>query len=433
MINDTTFESLESQVRSYCRNFPAVFRKASGCHMEDETGRRFIDFLAGAGTLNYGHNNPKIRQAVVSYLQQDGVLHSLDLYTVAKREFLETFEEVILAARGLRYRVQFPGPTGTNAIEAAMKIARNVTGRSTIAAFTNGFHGVTLGALAASGNAAKRAAAGVSLEHVVRLPFDGYHGDGADTITMIETLLEDPGSGVDLPAAFLVETVQGEGGLQVASNDWLRRLSGLASRHGVLMIVDDIQAGCGRTGRFFSFEEAGIAPDIVCLSKSIGGIGLPMAVVLIRPQLDLWRPGEHNGTFRGHNLAFVAATAALDFWRDDDLGAAVRAKSAYVMERLGALVRDQLGGRGEVRGRGLIAGIAFDQAELATETSALAFQRGLIVETCGSRDQVLKLLPPLTIDVETLREGLDILEAALVDAIDLTFGGETTVGAATAA
>ena len=418
MIDDGTFLSLESEVRSYCRSFPAVFKKALGCHVEDEDGRQFIDFLSGAGSLNYGHNNPHIKRAVVDYLEGGGIVHSLDLHTVAKRSFLETFNDVILARRGLEYRMQFPGPTGTNAVEAALKLARKVTGRSTIAAFTNGFHGMSLGSLAATANAAKRRGAGVNLAHVVRLPFDGYFGKNIDTMAMAEKLLRDPGSGIDQPAAFLVETVQGEGGVNLASIDWLRRLADLAARIDALLIVDDIQAGCGRTGTFFSFEEAGIVPDIVCLSKSIGGIGLPMSLVLIKPQYDIWLPGEHNGTFRGHNLAFVAGTAALDFWRDDELATAVRAKAALATDRLRTLVETRLDGKGEVRGKGLLVGVAFDAPELAEKISSAAFARGLIVETSGPRNEVLKLLPPLTIEMEALREGLDIIEAAFLDVVE---------------
>jgi len=417
MIDDAVFQNYESAVRSYCRDFPAVFQSASGDHMVDENGRRYIDFLSGAGALNYGHNNSHIVQPVVEYLQQGGVVHALDLYTAAKRRFIKEFHDVILVKRGLDYRIQFPGPTGTNAVEAALKLARKVTKRSTIAAFTNGFHGMTLGALAATGNQYKRGGAGVALHNVVRMPFESYHGVGVDTVAIIEKMIQDPGSGVEPPAAFLLEVVQGEGGLNVASDSWLRRLSELASRVGALLIVDDIQAGCGRTGSFFSFESAKIVPDIVCLSKSIGGIGLPLALVLIKPEHDLWSPGEHNGTFRGNNLAFVAATAAVDFWRDDELSDSLVYKGRYIMSRLAAMVEQHLAGQATVRGRGLLAGIAFCDAELADRVSKAAFKRGLIVETCGPKSEVLKLLPPLTVDLDTLQEGLDIIDASMMEII----------------
>ena len=419
MIDDAVFQKHESVVRSYCRDFPAVFEFAAGDHVLAEDGRRYIDFLAGAGSLNYGHNNPHVMQAVVEYLKESEIVHSLDLYTVAKRRFIKEFNDVILSRRGLNYRMQFPGPTGTNAVEAALKLARKITKRSTVAAFTNGFHGMTLGALAATGNQYKRRGAGVALHNVVRMPFENYHGPRIDTVAMIEKTISDPGSGIEPPAAFLVETVQGEGGLNVASESWLRRLKDLASRVGALLVIDDIQAGCGRTGSFFSFERAGIAPDIVCLSKSIGGIGLPLALVLIKPEYDLWGPGEHNGTFRGNNLAFVAATAALDFWRNDQLSDSVVRKGHHVMKRLTDIVERHLPGQGAVRGRGLLVGVAFSQAEIANQVSHAAFRRGLIVETCGPRSEVLKLLPPLTVDPETLEEGLDIIEASVMEVMAL--------------
>jgi diaminobutyrate-2-oxoglutarate transaminase len=313
------FESLESEVRSYCRGWPAVFQKASGSHLYDEEGRAFLDFFAGAGTLNYGHNHPLLKEKLLSYLADDNIVHSLDMYTVAKRVFLETFQEVILAPRGLDYRVQFPGPAGAAAVEAALKLARKYTGRETIVSFTNAFHGMSLGALSVTGNSMKRNGAGVPLGHTVPMPFDNYLDGKTPDFLLFERLLEDSGSGLDIPAAVIVETVQGEGGLNAASPDWLRGLADLCARHEILLIVDDVQMGCGRTGPFFSFEQAGIVPDIVCLSKSLSGYGLPFAVTLLKPELDVWEPGEHNGTFRGPNPAFVTATAAMDFWAGEGL------------------------------------------------------------------------------------------------------------------
>ncbi len=295
------FEQHESEVRGYCRNFPAVFTSAKGAWMTDEDGRRYLDFFAGAGVMNYGHNPDKLKTALIDYLQRDGITHTLDMYTTAKRDFLERFQRVILKPRGLNYKMQFPGPTGTNAVEAALKLARKVTGREQVVSFTNAFHGMTLGALAVTGNGFKRAGAGVPLQHTSSMPFDGYMGDNSDTLDFFEAMLDDSGSGLDKPAAVIVETVQGEGGVNVAAIDWLQRLRQITAEHDIVLIVDDIQVGCGRTGTFFSFEEAGIKPDIVTLSKSLSGYGIPMALVLIKPELDQWAPGEHNGTFRGHN------------------------------------------------------------------------------------------------------------------------------------
>ncbi len=403
----TTFERLESEVRSYCRSFPTVFTKSRGAELWDERGRRYIDFFAGAGTLSYGHNDPALKRALTAYIESDGITHSLDLHTVAKRAFLEAIEDIVLRPRRLDYKVMFPGPTGTNAVESALKIVRKATGRSQVVSFTNGFHGMTLGALALTGNGGKRSGAGVPLEHTTAMPFDGYV-EGMDTIEYFERLMDDRSSGHELPAAVVLETVQAEGGVNVASVEWLRRLERACRTRGILLVVDDIQVGCGRTGPFFSFERAGITPDVVTLSKALSGYGVPLAVVLLRPEIDVLTPGEHNGTFRGHNLGFVTATAALEtYWRDDRLERAVADKAAMVSERLHALAarRPEL----EVRGLGLVQGLVSSDPTFATRVSRLAFARGLMIETAGPADEVLKVLPPLTIPHGQLAEGLDII------------------------
>ena len=404
-----TFEQYESEVRGYCRNFPAIFSSAKGAWMTDADGRRYLDFFCGAGVLNYGHNPDRIKQALLGYLMRDGITHTLDMYSEAKERFIDQFNEVILKPRGLHYKFQFPGPTGTNAVEAALKLARKVTGREQVVGFTNAFHGMTLGALAVTGNGFKRAGAGVPLSHTASLPFDGFMGPESDTLDYFEMMLNDDGSGLDLPAAVIIETVQAEGGVNVASVAWLQRLREITAHHGIVLIVDDIQVGCGRTGKFFSFEEAGIVPDIVTLSKSLSGYGLPLALVLIKPELDQWAPGEHNGTFRGHCPAFVTATAALSLWKDDQLERAVFAKQAIIEKRL-AHIGTIAGAEATVRGRGMIQGIEFADPALAAQVSAACFERGLIVETAGIDDQVLKLLPSLTIEESELKLGLDIIE-----------------------
>ncbi len=410
----SVFERLESNVRTYCRDFPAIFVSGRDHILEDAAGKRYIDFLSGAGALNYGHNNTRLKYPLLEYIESDGVFHMLDLHTTAKQAFLQAFAHVILEPRGLDYKVQFAGPTGTNAIEAALKLARKVTGRRNVIAFTNAFHGMSLGALAASANRMKRNGAGVPLEHVTRMPFDGYFGETADTVSYLESFLADSGSGIDAPAAILVETIQAEGGINVAQASWLQRLAAVAAKYGALLILDEIQTGCGRTGPFFSFESAGLKPDLVCLSKSISGLGLPMAIVLIRPELDVWQPGEHNGTFRGNNLAFTTATAALDYWRDDLFEQTIRAKGETVRRRLVGMA--QASG-GTTRGVGLLQGLTWRDPTSAAKVSGLAFERGLIVETCGARSHVLKLLPPLTIALGALDEGLDILEGCVADAL----------------
>uniref|UniRef100_UPI0035561267 diaminobutyrate--2-oxoglutarate transaminase n=1 Tax=Alicyclobacillus tolerans TaxID=90970 RepID=UPI0035561267 len=409
----SVFEELESEVRSYIRSFPTVFTTAKNDTVWDKQGKKYIDFFSGAGALNYGHNNPRLKEKLLEYLASDGITHSLDMATAAKEEFLTKFNNVILKPLGLNYKVMFPGPTGTNAVESALKLARKVTGRNTVISFTNAFHGMTLGSLAITGNRFKRNGAGVPLHDSVVMPFDRYLGEGIDTSVILEKYLEDNGSGVSLPAAVIVETVQGEGGVNPASMQWLRKIERLCHRHGVLFIVDDIQVGCGRTGTFFSFEPAGIEPDIVCLSKSISGYGLPMALTLLHKDIDVWSPGEHNGTFRGHNPAFVTATAALTYWENGDFSKEVGKKAEKVKKFLASLVDEHPEFLAEARGRGLIQGIACSEEGAAEEVSKTAFKAGLLIETSGPNSEVLKLLPPLSISEEALNQGLDILARSI--------------------
>jgi diaminobutyrate-2-oxoglutarate transaminase len=403
------FEDLESNVRSYSRSFPVVFRRAKGAILEDEKGFEFIDFLAGSGVLNYGHNDESLSERAVDYLKTHGVVHGLDMATSAKRRFLETFHDIILRPRGMTYKMQFPGPTGANAVEAALKLARKATGRQSIISFTNGFHGVSLGALAVTGNRHYREAAGLPLPGAVFMPYDCYGGTPVDTTQVLDRLLADASSGVDLPAAVIVETVQGEGGIRAASGAWLKSLERICRKYSLLLIVDDIQAGCGRTGAFFSFEFAGLSPDIVILSKSLSGSGLPLSMLLLKPEFDVWRPGEHNGTFRGNNLALVTATAALEtYWTGSRLGERVEENGVVMSERL-LQIGNETGQRLSARGRGMMRGLDCGSGELAGQIVRKAFQDGLIVERCGAEDEVVKLLPPLTVDRQTLKRGLDIL------------------------
>jgi diaminobutyrate-2-oxoglutarate transaminase len=403
------FERRESHVRSYCRIVNAIFDTAYGSIMRDIDGREYIDFLSGAGSLNYGHNDPDMRTALIEYLMRDGITHGLDLFTDAKRAFLETFDDLVLEPRGLDYRVQFTGPTGANGVEAALKLARKITGRTNVVAFTNGFHGVTQGALAATGNQHHRIGPMIPLANVYRAPFDGYLGNEFDTADLLEKMLHDPSSGLDAPAAILLETVQGEGGLNAASAVWLNRIALLARKCGALLIVDDIQAGCGRTGTFFSFEGIGLAPDLVVLSKSISGYGLPMALLLIRPEYDVWKPGEHNGTFRGNAHAFVTGRTALEkFWDGSEFEREVAAKSALVGQRLLQIAALVPGGR--CKGRGMMQGVDVGSQALAAEIQQRCFDDGLIIETSGPNDEVVKVFPALTTPVDILQLGLDILQ-----------------------
>ena len=401
----------ESRVRSYCRHYDAVFDTARGSLIWDTEGREYLDFLAGAGSLNYGHNDPDMAAALIAHIQLGGIAHGLDLHTRPKQAFLETFEEVILAPRGLPYRVQFTGPTGANAVEAGLKLARTVTGRRNVIAFTNAFHGVSQGALAATGNGQQRMGSTLSLPDVTRLPYDGYLG-GLDTAELLDHLLTDPSSGVDAPAAILLETVQGEGGLNVASGTWLRRVAAIARSCGALLVVDDIQAGCGRTGTFFSFEGSGVVPDLVTLSKSISGFGLPMALLLISPEWDLWRPGEHNGTFRGNAHAFVTGRVALQkFWAEGRLEREMTRSIALLADRLERIANHVPGAR--TKGRGMFQGLDVGTADTAAEICRRSARAGLLIETAGPNDEVIKVMAPLTTPESLLNRGLDILEESV--------------------
>ncbi len=411
----TIYERRESRVRSYARSMPREFASAQGPWMTDSNGGRYLDFLSGCSSLNYGHNHPELKAALLDYIESDGITHGLDLYTEAKSEFLNALEEVILRPRGLNYRAMFTGPTGTNAVEAAIKLARKVTGREMVIAFTNGFHGMTLGALACTGNAGKRGGAGVPLSHVSHEPYDGYFGPDVDTAELLEQRLSDPSSGLDAPAAILVETVQGEGGLNVASAGWLCKIAAIAKQHGALLIVDDIQAGCGRTGGFFSFEGMGFTPDIVTMAKSLSGMGLPFALTLFRPELDIWSPGEHNGTFRGNNHAFVTAAAALrHFWADPNFLADIKRRGVLLEEKLQAMANEHAL---QTRGRGMMRGIDVGSGEIASMITACAFERGIIIETSGAHDEIVKVLAPLTIDDASFEQGLDILAECVRDVL----------------
>lgn len=408
------FNRIESNVRKYCRDFPTVFTSGNSSTLIDDKGRSYIDFLSGGGALNYGHNDPDMKKAAIDYLASDGLIHGLDLYSSARADFLVTFETLILQPRRLEYKIQFPGPTGSNGVEAALKLARLVKKRANIVAFTNSFHGLSLGALAVSGNSAYRNEFFSARQNASFLPFDGYLGPDVDTVEYLKKVIIDPGSGVDLPAAVLVETVQAEGGINVASLAWLRSLSDFCKDQDVLLIIDEIQTGVGRTGPFFSFEAAGVTPDIVVLSKSLSGLGLPLTMVLMKPELDQWQPGEHSGTFRSNNLALVTATTALrHYWQDNSLEMTVERTGRILLERLNQLLADMPDRIVAVRGRGMLYGVQLERRIDAKAILRRCFDNGLVAETCGPMNNVLKIAPPLTISEDILDNGLALLKEVL--------------------
>lgn len=412
------FEKYESEVRSYCRKFPAVFKKAKGAFFFDEDGQKYLDFFCGAGALNYGHNNDIIKSKVIDYLMDDGVIHSLDMYTVAKRDFIECLENKLLKPRGLDYKIMFPGPTGTNAVESALKLARKVKKRNSIWALMGAFHGMTLGALSLTTDKESRGGAGVALNDVTHIPAP-YMFDGLDTINYMQTLLDDDHSGVEKPAALIIETVQAEGGIHVFSVDYLKSVSEFCKKNDILLIVDDIQVGCARTGTFMSFERAGIKPDMFVMSKSIGGMGFPLALTFFKPELDIWSPGEHNGTFRGNQIAFVAAKAAIEFMLDNELEKEVQRKEKLVKEYMENEILP-LDSRLKYRGIGLVFGIDFsgiDDLQFCAKVQKKCFENHLVIESAGRKNCVLKLLPPLVIEDDVLLSGLEIIKNAIKESL----------------
>ena len=406
---ENIFEKYESEVRSYCRTFPKEFTKSKGAIIEDIDGNKYIDFFDGAGALNYGHNHDYIKDKLIDYLKTDGIIHSLDMYTTPKKEFIQFFEEKVLIPRNLNYKIQFTGPTGTNAVEAALKLARKVKKRENIFALMGCFHGMTLGSLALTSDKDSRKGSGLPLTNVTHIPTP-YMFDNLNIVEYLDKILSDDHSGVDKPAAIIIETVQAEGGIYVFDNNFLQGVRAICDKHDILLIVDDIQVGCARTGTFFSFERAGIIPDMVVMSKSIGGYGMPMALTLIRPELDIWKPAEHNGTFRGNQLSMVAAKAGLEVMLNEKVEKQVKDKEKIVKKYLEENINHD---NVEIRGIGLIWGIDVHSEELSKKIVNECFNNGLILERAGRENRVVKIMPPLTIDNDVLLEGLGILSKAV--------------------
>lgn len=412
-----TFEKYESNIRSYCRKWPVEFVSAKGSIYKDTEGNEYIDFFDGAGALNYGHNPDYIKEKLIKYLESDGIVHALDMYTVPKENFIKYFEEKILKPRKLDYKIAFPGPTGTNSIELALKLARKVKQRPYIWAFTGAFHGMTLGALALTTESAARKAAGVPLDYTVHIPAPYSMGGNFDSIAYMEQLLNDDHSGYEKPAAIIIETVQQEGGIHVFSKEFLKELRALCDKYDILLICDEVQIGCSRSGTFFSFERANIVPDIVCMSKSIGGYGIPFALTLFKKELDVFKPGEHNGTFRGCQLSMVAGLAALEMTVEQDIPAQVRRKEKIVKEYLDKEIKPLLKDKMEIRGIGLSWGIEFNDGKLARAVLDKCFEKKLIIELAGSYDSVLKIMPSLVIEDELLLKGLNIVKESIQEVI----------------
>lgn len=416
-MNDQIFTTYESNVRSYCRSFPTVFTTAKGAYIYDEDDKEYIDFFSGAGALNYGHNPERINNKIIEYLNTNGIVHAMDMYARPKREFIDYFQNNILKPKNLDYKIQFCGPTGTNAVESALKLARKIKGRENIFAFMGAFHGMTLGSLALTTDSDSRKAAGVSLNNVTHIPAP-YMVENLDVIEYIQTLISDDHSGVEKPAAIILESVQADGGIYPFDVEFLSRLRKLCDENDILMICDEVQVGCARTGNFFSFERANIIPDMVTLSKSIGGCGMPLALLLMKPELDIWSPGEHTGTFRGNQLSFVAGKEALKIMVEEKIEDQVKNKEKVIEK----FIKEEILPVNEsiiYRGIGMIWGIDFSafETDMTSKIMKKCFENGLILERVGRNNNTLKLMPPLITDEETLLKGLNILKQSIIEII----------------
>lgn len=398
--------TLESEVRYYCRLFPTTFCKAKGSYMFDENGKKYIDFFCGSGSLNYGHNNPYIQQTIINYLINDGIINSLDQMTVTKRSFMNRFNDIILKPRNYKYKMQFCGPTGTNSVEASIKLARKFTKREKIIYFQHSFHGMTYGAMSVSGSM-NNSLNSFYKQCSIEMPFS----DNENSLSTLQNYLDncDPR---DIPAGIILETIQAEGGIKVASQQWLEEVAAFAKNNGILLIIDDIQTGCGRTGHFFSFETYNLNPDIICLSKSLSGYGFPLSMNLIRPEIDCWEPGEHTGTFRGNNLAFLAGNSVLNYWETDDLSSKIIASSRVIEEYFQA--DDQLK-KFNLRGRGLMRGIQLKNSEEAAILQQILFKNGILMDICGYNEDIIKIMPPINISQEDLLLGLEIINKSIFE------------------
>lgn len=423
----------ESNVRSYPRKLPLAIAKAQGVWVTDVEGKRYLDCLAGAGTLALGHNAPEVIESLTRFLASGTPLHTLDLTTPVKDRFSEALL-ALLPGQGREYCLQFCGPSGADAVEAALKLAKTLTGRSNLIAFSGGYHGMTHGALAVTGNHGPKNALGPLMAGVQFMPYPHLYrcplgvGGEAATRVMCEyftRFIADVESGVCLPAAVIVEAVQGEGGVNPAPDAWLRTLREVTQRHGIVLILDEVQSGFGRTGKMFAYEHAGIDPDIVVMSKAIGG-GLPLAVLGIRRELDAWQPGAHSGTFRGNQMAMASGLATLTILQRDGLAERARQRGERLMHDFAALA-ERYPAIGQVRGRGLMLGLeivderqpadalgAFPMdAHLAALIQKHCFEHGLLLERGGREGSVVRLLPPLVISPQECADVLVRFERAL--------------------
>lgn len=410
-------ENRESNARSYPRRLTLAIKKAKGIFVEDVDGNTYFDCLSGAGTLALGHNHPAVLEAMRQTLDGNYPLHTLDITTPIKDEFVELLFETLPPKFAESAKIQFCGPTGADAVEAALKLVKTATGNRSILSFAGGYHGMTHGALSVTGNLlAKEQVPGLMPDvHFLPYPYSyrcpfGLGGEQTQQVSAhyIENMLNDPESGIVKPAGMILESVQGEGGVIPAPVEWLQKMARITKERGIPLILDEVQTGIGRTGKFYGFEHAGITPDVVILSKALGG-SLPLSVVLYNKELDVWKPGAHAGTFRGNQLAMAAGTATLKFILENNLTQQVELLGDRLVDHLRE-IQQAHPCLGDVRGRGLMVGAEIIDPELgktadpklAKQIQAECLQRGLIIELGGRFGTVVRFLPPLTITAEQI-------------------------------
>lgn len=415
----------ESNARSYPRRLPMAIKEAKGVYVKDTNGNVYIDCLAGAGSLALGHNHPVVQEAIINTVKSDLPLLTLDITTPVKEEFVDEIFSCLPHEFSKDARIQFCSPSGSDAIEAATKLVKHATGRRTMMAFHGGYHGMTHGALSMMGNLGPKNNISGLMADVHFMPYSNYGNvDPQWNLNYIENVLTDPESGIVKPAGMLMEVVQGEGGVIPSDDEWLRQIRRVTKENDVPLMIDEVQTGMGRTGKIFAFEHSGIIPDVLVLSKAIGG-SLPLAVVIYNKSLDKWGPGSHAGTFRGNQMAMAAGVATIKYIKNNNLvehvnnmGNKLRTHLEQVMSSSNFI--------SEVRGRGLMLGVQIvnkenngkPYGELARIIQRECFERGLVIEVGGRDSGVVRFLPPLIIN----ENQIDTIGQIFADAVKAAEG-----------
>lgn len=431
----------EAAIFSYSRQMPIAVKRARGAVIEDEDGNHFIDFFACAGVVNVGHCNDFVLEYVRE--QQEKLIHALDLPTENKVELIDKILNHLPENIRSEYKVGFTGPTGSDAIEAAVKLAKLATGRSGLVVFYGSYHGMTSGALSFTSNLNLKAGISalvpdvhfIPYSYCYRCPLDQHKGScKMACIRQLEELLENPHSGIQKPAAILIEPIQGEGGVVIPPDGYLEKLVQVAHKHDIVVIFDEIQAGFFRTGKFLSSQHTNAVPDIYTMSKGIGGLGFPLAAIVYNQRIEKWQAGKHIGTFRGNQVSIAAGNGAFDFVDDNNIPGYVAEMEIFMRERLDRMMEESPF-IGEVRGRGMFFGIEYvldkeskkPDTEIVKEIRQRCFQRGLIFEIGGHYNNVIRLLPPLVTTPGLVTRAMDIFEAVNREVTSERVGQKVTV------